>query len=260
MRSVTTYRRRSAPLGWPFAAVVSPNGDVLDAAQLDAHGRSMLASLQGFGSWLRGQRWYVDDLLAPAPEPWAIGMRGFPFSLRQLPAAVPCRYLSRPLNTILGSSPVSYGVLMGRLVSATQCVVQLRVDIEAGRPVCREVRILPAEVDGAITRIPRVPLDDFLGHYIRTWYAVSGTPRPKQRRALTPAILQAVAVAYRANSKRPAQAVAEHFGWRSPNLSWALDASGRARVSRAISAAREEGYLRTAPGDRRKGETPGRSG
>jgi hypothetical protein len=252
-----TYRRRSHPENWtPFDVVVSPNGDALDPAQLDEGGRRMLAILRSFGSWLMGQRWYLDELLAPAPAPWVVGMRGYPSSIRRLPATVSCRYLSSPLEAILGSSPLSYGAFVGRVVRATQCVVELRVDVDGGRPVCREVRILPAEAPGELTRTPNVPLDDLVGRYIRTWYAVSGIPRPIQRRAFTPAILQAVALVYRANPKRPAQAVAEHFGWRSPRKSWAADLIGRARASRAIGAAREEGYLRKAPGERQKGEIP----
>ena len=254
---MTTYRRRSIAHDWPFGAVVDQNGRVLDAATLDAEGRRMLVSLQNFGSWLAGQRWYVDGLLWPAPEPWKVAMGGFPFSIRQLPATVFCRYLSRPLGDVLGSTAVSFGALLGPLLRATQCVVELHVDVDAGRPVCREVRILPAESTGELTRTPNVPLDAFVGRYVQTWYAVSGTHRPIQRRAFTPEVLQTVARIYRANPKHPAQAVAEYHGWRSPKKQWTADRVGRARVSRAIRAAREDGHLGKAPGARRKGEEGG---
>jgi hypothetical protein len=167
-------------------------------------------------------------------------------------------HLDRPLGQIVADGPQYEEAVMARIDAAVEYFVDVVLAIENGRGVCRSASALPAA--GGLPPVVHIPVAEFVRNLMGVIQEVQPAYRP---RSLTPDRLREVAKVYRSNPKRPAAAVAEYLGGTGHARAVNPDEleeerrarlRARARASRAIDAAREQGYLGKAPGERRKGE------
>jgi hypothetical protein len=191
-----------------------------------------------------------------------------------------------------GASPTGNSVLPVDttpevIKAATLAVAELVVDVESGPKgdtvVCRQLTIRPGDAKGRWTALPwhpqhliepdtgrvlpssdggriyglgRLPVEEMLERYLTFWGSERGLKPGRRPRVFTSDVLDQVAVIARENPARPVRAVAEHFGWRTPDGD--VD---RWKAQRAVSKAIAEGRLPAdTPGLRRssrsKQQTP----
>jgi hypothetical protein len=205
------------------------------------------------GEWVEKRHWYIDGLLQPVPDVYreeyglpAVQVRPLSGSM---PMTLECAYLSRPLGEVVAGVD-SYADLEARIRKATQYQVRLSLDIDRQRAVCRQIVVLPASLGDAMTSIHPIPT----GEIIRQVFG--GLTEKYERQRPLDVIAREVAEVYLAAPARPALAVAEHFGWRTPGFPWIADDRARAKVRRACSRAVKLGYLPDAPGERRRRSAP----
>ena len=201
------------------------------------------------GRWLRPKRWYATNLLDPNPAHQSVQVTPLRGSWTNGPLL--CAYLARPLGEIVVDGPQDYGSVLTRIDAAVEYWLELQLSVdEAGRAVCREATVRPR--NGRLEAMPRPPVGELLRHIVGF---VEQQPRPRARP--TEALAEEAATVYLAAQHRPAQAVAEHFGWRDRSSEWFVDPA-RMRVRRVMKTAELKGWVvPTTPRRRRRIVSPG---
>lgn len=261
-----------------------------------------LGRLGYLARWQLRSRCYLEGTLQRAPQRFAfpdgrdkVSVFGAPPQLAtSLPARVWCRYLrgrdpgpapkladaptaSGTLAYWLDAGDQDFDSIMQRLEAATQYVVELVLDIDAGdQAVCREVVVRPPQAPPGlswqqygsgvvaidhqgticqpedhwfISGLPDMPIRKITFECVAAWRRATGTKLPKRRRGFTPDVLSEVTREYRHGKSRSKVALA--MGW--------VDGAGwpnRDRAKRAIHAAVEDGYLSASERDELRDAAP----
>lgn len=265
----------------PFAPPFWFNGAWIDVeGAASAPERHIARRLKSLGKWARQRPWYFEGLLQPVSSTgapltdWQDVVPEIAWLPRtQLGQPILGRHLSRPLGEIVYAGPGDYQAVMTRIEAATTYRIELVIDFEdtveqstrtamvdgAERTfkvqevvkrdaACRRVTILPPDHGGHIAWIRPLAMTDFVRHLV----GVSETePKAAQRRRPLEVFAREAASVYLDSPRRPALAVAEHFGWRTEGFNWRDDHRGRARVKRVLDAAKALGYLGDSRGRRK---------
>lgn len=192
------------------------------------------------GRWAAKGHWYVDNLLLPIFDADRERYGLPPMQIHPLfdnkPPMLECAYLSRPLGEVVAGID-SYAALPARIGQATEYRVRLSLDFDQRRVACRQVVVIPTGDDGVVTSVHPIPAGEIIHQLF------GGLVETYERQRPLDAIAREVADVYRAASSRPALAVAERFGWRTPGCPWIDDDRARRKVGRACDRAAQLGFL-----------------